>query len=97
MSEFILFLVIAALCGLLGYDRYEGRKERQKLIQVIMSRNAQDLKDFELTEKLQFDKNPLPSEIFNNEDLIAVEQLSEKEFDKHVLGNNNQEEEEDRA
>lgn len=81
MSEFILFLVIAVLAGLLGFEKYENRKERNKFIQAIMSKTAQDLKDFELADKIKFDVPTQPE----YPDMTAVEDLNEKDFTKHVL------------
>lgn len=80
MSEVILFLVIVALCTLIGWDRHETRKERQKLIQAVMSRSAQDLKDFELTEKLQFTPEPQ-----SDPDLINIADLTDDEFQKKII------------
>ena len=84
MSEVILFLVIVALGVLVGYQEYQGRKEREKLMKMIMSRNVQDLANLELAEKVK--------EINPNEPLIDPSEftpesdLTDKEFDKFALG-----------
>ena len=84
MSEIILFLVIVALGVLIGWQEYQGRKEREKLMKMIMSRNAQDLANLELAEKVS-EINPNPS-LINEDDFTAESELGEKEFDKYSLG-----------
>ena len=82
MSEFILFLVIAVLCGLLGWVDYNNRKERQKLIQAIMSRSPQDFKDFELADKISFEA-PKTSDI--PAEFQEVSELDDEDFEKHII------------
>lgn len=84
MSEFILFLVIVSLSGLIGWQEYQNRKERTKLINAVMSKTAQDLVNFDLAEKVEIKQTPI------EEDFTAVEDLSDKEFDKHILGKDEQ-------
>jgi hypothetical protein len=83
MSEFILFLVIAALATLLGWDRHENRKEREKLINTIISRTAQDLANLELAEKVkEIDPNPPAT---TDPDLINIADLTDEEFQKQII------------
>ena len=84
ISEVILLLVIIALGVLIGWDRYENRKERQKLIQAIMSKSAQDLVNFEMAEKVEKINPNQP--LINPEDFTAESELSDKEFEKYSLG-----------
>lgn len=81
MSEAILFLVIAALCGLLGYERYEGRKERAKLVNALMARNAQELANLELAGQTKIEVKP-PQD---DDDYTEVGNLNDKDFDKYAL------------
>ena len=83
MTDLILFLVIGALCGLIAWDRYENRKERQKLIQAIMSKSAQDMVNFEMAEKISLTP---PQPLINPDDFTAESELTDKEFNKHILG-----------
>jgi hypothetical protein len=80
MSEVVLFLVITALVALLAWDRHETRKERDKLMNIIISRTAQDLANLELAEKVtQIDPNPqFPP------DLVPENELTDEEFQKHI-------------
>lgn len=82
MTEAVLLLVICALAALLAYDRHESRRERTKLIQAVMSKNAQDLKDFELAEKVTITQNIEPQ----LPDMTAIEELSDEDFTKFILG-----------
>ena len=84
MSEVILLLVIVALCALIGWDRYENRKESQKLIQAIMSKSAADLVNFEMAEKSE-KIHPNPP-LINPDEFTAEHELNDKEFEKYSLG-----------
>lgn len=83
MSEVILFLVIVALGSLIAWDRHENRKERQKLIQAIMSKSAADMVNFEMADKVE--KITPNQPLINPDDYTAESELSDKEFDKYVL------------
>lgn len=82
MIDFILFLVIVAQCGLISWLEYNNRKERQKLIQAIMSRSASDLANFEFVDKI---KSVEPNPIVDNSDLINISDLTDEEFQKNVI------------
>lgn len=87
-SELILAGVIAILSALLAWDRHENRKENHKMIQAIMSKSVQDLKDFELTERVTIASpqlDPLP-------DMTEVSELDDKEFEKFALDSDRREE-----
>ena len=85
MSEIILLLVIIALGTLIGWDRYENRKERQKLIQAIMSKSAQDMVNFEMADKVK----EIKQEPMIPEGLEAESELNDKDFKKYALGEDN--------
>lgn len=82
MTDFILFLVIVAECGLISWLEYNNRKERQKLIQAIMSRSASDLANFEFVDKI---KSVEPNPVVDNSDLINISDLTDEEFQKNVI------------
>lgn len=80
MIEIILGLVIAVLCGLLAWEKYESRKERQKMIQAIMSKSAEDMVNFEMAEKVEKIKpTPEPSS------LVPEAEMTDAEFEKYVV------------
>lgn len=67
--------------GLIGWQDYNNRKERQKLIQAILSKSAQDMANFELAEKVvKIDPNFQVSD-----DLINIADLSDEEFQKKII------------
>lgn len=72
-------LVIIALCALLAWDRHENRKERSKLINAIMAKTPQDLRDLEFVDKVKVDVKPPV-----DPDLIPVDQMSDEQFGEMV-------------
>ena len=82
MTEIALVLVIIGLGVLIGWKERENRLLNNKLINALLARNAQDMKDFEMIEKTkEIDVNPSP---FPPE-FTAVEDMSDDEFDKRVI------------
>lgn len=80
MIEGALVLVIMTLCGLLGWLDWNNRKERAKLVNAIMSKNASDLASLDFV-----DKQPAPKDVSQTPpDLVPFEGLDEEEFDKHI-------------
>lgn len=70
--------VIIALVCLIGWQEFNNRKERAKLINAIMSKNNQEFKDLELTDKTAIKVAP------NSElpDLIPTDQLNDEDWEK---------------
>lgn len=83
MSEIILAIVIIALIGYIAYEKYEMRKERNKYINALLSKDAAQLRDLEFVDKLK-----LPKEEKLSDDFIPAEDLTDKEFDKFIKENN---------
>lgn len=74
--------VILILCVLLGYKDYQARKERKELINALIARNATELGNLTVAEKVkpQIAKND--EEL--NPDLIPVGDLTDEEFEKYI-------------
>jgi negative regulator of sigma E activity len=70
--------VIIALVGLIGWQEYQNRKERNKLMNALMSKNTQDFKELELAERTNIKIKP------DNDipDLIPTDQLSDEDWEK---------------
>ena len=70
--------IIIALISLIGWLEYQNRKERAKLFNAIMSKNNQEFKELELTDKTSIKVRP------NNDlpDLIPTDQLTDEEWEK---------------
>lgn len=74
-----LVLVIVALVSLIGWLDWNNRKERSKLINALVAKDAQELRDLEFVDKFQ----PVQQEE-KTPDLTAVESLTDEEFDKAI-------------
>lgn len=83
MTEIALTIVILALLGFIYYDKLQTLKERSKLINAIIAKDAKELQELDFSEKVE------PSQqqsVSVEDDLVSVSDLSDKDFDKHVLG-----------
>lgn len=78
MIEFVLLLVIVALCGLIGWMDWNNRKERKSLFNAIMSKNTEDLINLEAVDKITDKEEP-------KEELTSFDDLDDGEFDQFVL------------
>jgi hypothetical protein len=81
MIESLMFgMVMIALIGAFALYVVESNKEKAKLVNALIAKNAQELRDLNLTDKLVI-KPPATAE---GPDLMSVEQLSDEEFDEHI-------------
>jgi hypothetical protein len=82
-SPMIEVLVIAVLSGLIGWQDYNNRKERSKLINALIARTPEQLRDLDFVDKVSVDtvKPTAP-------DLVPVDQLSDEQFAEMVGGQN---------
>ena len=78
MSEFILFLVIVALCGLVGWLEWNNRKERAKFLNAVLAKDAQEMVGLDLADKAEIDKVKADEQ----PDLVHESELSNEEFMK---------------
>lgn len=79
MIHIVLLIVITLLIGLIGWQEYQNRQERSRLVNALLSRNAQELRDLNMVEKLQI-RTDRPKE----PDFIPVENMSEEQFQKFI-------------
>jgi hypothetical protein len=77
----VLTLVIIAL--IVGHTLYvkETNAEKSKLINALISKNATELRDLDLSEKVE----PIRPLVATPPDLIPESELSDEEFSKHIL------------
>lgn len=73
-----LTVIIALIC-LLAWEHYQTRKERNKLINAIIAKDAKELKDLDFVDKL-----PTPKVDTTKPDLVPFDQMDEEEFDRHI-------------
>lgn len=77
MTELILLLVIIVLCVLIGVKEYLATKERNKFINAITSKNAQEQVMLDVGDKVKPEPERPP-------DLIPTDNLTDEEFDKYI-------------
>ena len=79
MIDLILALVIIALLAFIAWERHETRKEQAKLINALVSKNAQEMVNLELSDKTQ-----IKAEIPKEPDLIPEGDLPQKEWEEAI-------------
>ena len=92
MSEVILGVIILALLGGFGWYIREQNRERLKLINAILAKDSQEYVNRTLAENTKI----TPEINKGDPDLIAMDQLDDEAFDKHIqatLGNSVEDEE----
>ena len=79
--ELILGVIIVAV--IVGHFFYvkETNKEKSKLINALISKNAEELRDLELTEKVK----PITPEIPEEPMLVPESELTDEEFEEKVI------------
>lgn len=82
MSEIVLGLIVLAILG--GHFWYvqEKNKETKKLINALVSKNPEQMRDLEMVDKVQI-KPAKPIEEFEP-DLSPLAGLSQDDFDEHI-------------
>lgn len=82
---YALVVVIAVLVGLIGWMDYNHRLERQKLVNALMAKNAQEQANLDMADKTKIKvENEVQPVI--PPDLVPENQMTDEEFDKFVLG-----------
>lgn len=80
MIEVGLVLVIFALCALVAWLDWNNRKERSKLVNAIVAKTPEQLRDLEFVEKVQ------PAKIAEQlkQDFTPVEAMNDEEFETYI-------------
>lgn len=80
MTELILAGIILALIGLIVYQEWNSRKERQRFINALIAKTPEQFRDLELTAKVK----PIqpPKEVVS--DFIPESELSNEDFIKSI-------------
>ena len=76
-----LLVLVGINIAFLAYHAYyvkETNKEKSKMINSIISKNATELRDLELTEKVQ----PIKTAVDKPAEFVPVSDLTDKEFSK---------------
>lgn len=86
LSLVVLAIVVFALCALIAWLDWNNRKERSKLINAIVAKTPEQMRDLEFVEKVQTAKIETPSQ----SDLIDQANMSDEDFEKYIEGDNGQ-------
>jgi len=78
----ILTLVIVALVALIGWQEWNNRKERAKLLNAILGKNVQEIASLDLADKTVIKANTDKPEI------TPLENMSEEDFGKVIKTQN---------
>jgi len=76
-----LVLVIIALVALIGWQEYNNRKERAKLVNAIIGKNAQEVASLDLADKTEITSKTVKP------DIIPMENMSDDEWEKALKKN----------
>ena len=87
MIDILLFIVIIAILAYHAYSQKQNAEERQRLINTIVAKNAQELRDLTLAGNTEIKVEP-PRE----PDLTPLENLSDSEHYKAILKHGEKEE-----
>jgi len=68
--------IVLIMAGLMAWREYNYRRENAKLINALISKNAGEARDLELADKTTIKIKPNKE----NEDLVAVDQLTDREW-----------------
>ena len=80
--NWILTIVIAVLVGLIAWQEWNNRKERAKLINAIIGKNAQEVASLDLADKTEISNKP------PHVDIMPLENMDEEDFDKVIKKQN---------
>lgn len=84
MNELILLGILAGInLAFLAFHAYyvrEVNKEKSKLVNALISKNAVELRDLELTEKVK----PIETAVDKPQDLVPEADITNDEFDKAI-------------
>ena len=79
----IEIFTIIALVVLLGWQEYQNRKERAKMLNAIIGKNTQEIASLDLA-----DKTDIKAKTETKSDIIPMENLPDDEFSKIIKKEN---------
>ena len=81
MMEYIAGATIVGLIVLLWFEKQESKSTINKLTNALVAKSAKELRDLELSDKVE----PVKKEPEPRQDLIEIRDLDEKEFLEKVI------------
>jgi len=73
--------IITLLVGFMAWREYNYRKENAKLINALISKNAQEARDLEIADKTKIEFNTEP----DIPDLVPTDQLNDEDWYKSEI------------
>lgn len=79
MIDIVLLAVISALVTLVAYKDKVAKEERDKLVNALLAKNAQELRDLQIADKVKVE--PTQPE---KPDLIPTDTLTDEEWEQKI-------------
>jgi hypothetical protein len=74
-----LLIMNVVLVAMLAWEKYQNRLERQKYLNAIIGKNAQEVASLNLA-----DNTKIESRSKTKEDIMPIESMSEADFEKMI-------------
>lgn len=84
MIDLVLVLVIAFLICLLGFVEYQNRKERAKMLNLIVSKDNKEAVNLQLADQTKIEPAQETEAEKQLKDIKALDELSDDEYDKFI-------------
>jgi len=76
-----LTIIIIGLIGLIAWEKYQGRKERAKLINALIGKNAQEIASLELADNTKIESKPVDTGLIYPQESGNI---TDEQFDKVI-------------
>ena len=80
MTELVLAFVVVMLLVYIAWSAYEAKLERKQLINAILAKTPEQLRDLNLADKVVIQTAPPNTQ----PDLVPINEMSEDDFDTHI-------------
>jgi len=74
-----LLIMNVVLVSILAWEKYQNRLERQKYLNAIIGKNAQEVASLNLADNTKIESKPI-----KNEDITPIENMSDADFEKII-------------
>lgn len=81
MIEIVLVAVITLLSGLLGWQEWNNRKERSKMLNLLVAKNNQEAVNLTLADQTKIEP-PKPDKLL--QDIVETTEASDDEFESMI-------------
>ena len=81
--NWILVVVILLLVALIGWQEWNNRKERAKMLNAIIGKNAMEIASLDLA-----DKTDIKAKTTSKQDITPLENIPDEDFEKFIKKQN---------